>query len=251
MIDAGLVTWDGLSAGELARRCGVPRVELLTETDSTLDVAHALAETSAPAGTVVVADTQRAGRGRQGRSWASQPGRGVWSTIIERPRDPRVLDVLSIRIGIRLAEELDALAGEQVRVKWPNDLMVRAGKLGGILTEARWSGPTLAWVAVGVGVNVVVPQDVPSAAGLPSQVRRADVLQVIVRSVQAAASIEGPLREDELARFRGRDALMNRRLASPAHGIVAGISASGALLVDTTLGREQLRVGTIRFAEES
>jgi BirA family biotin operon repressor/biotin-[acetyl-CoA-carboxylase] ligase len=250
------VMWDGHTAGALAHRCGVPHVELLTETDSTLDVAHALAETDAPAGTVVVADTQRAGRGRHGRPWSSPPGQGVWCTIIERPSDARVLEVLSIRIGLRLAEGLDALAGERVGVKWPNDLVLHAGKVGGILTEARWSGSTLAWVAVGVGVNVVAPDDAPMAAGLQPGTRRTDVLHAIVRAVRGAATVEGHLSNDELARFAGRDALFGRRILDPSEGRVAGIAASGALLVDASPGsgregkREQHRAGTIRFAEE-
>jgi BirA family transcriptional regulator, biotin operon repressor / biotin---[acetyl-CoA-carboxylase] ligase len=245
------VLWDGHTAGALAHRCGVPHVELLTDTDSTLDVAHALADEDAPAGTLIVADTQRAGRGRQGRRWSSPAGHGVWCSVIERPADPRVLDVLSIRIGIRVAEGLDALAGEQVRVKWPNDLMLRAGKLGGILTEARWSGSTLAWVAVGVGVNVIPPPGVPLAAGLPHGVERPDVLHAIVRAVRAAATTEGQLSDDEMRRFAARDALIGRPIISPVQGRVAGISAVGALLVDTAQGREQHRAGTIRFAEES
>ena len=148
--------WDGLSAEDLARRCGVPRVKLLRETDSTLDVAHALASQGAPEGTLVVADYQTAGRGRFGRVWSSRPGLGVWCTVIERPNDPEALDVLSIRVGLRAAQALDALAGERVGVKWPNDLVLAAGKVGGILSEARWTGASLAWVAVGVGVGVGV-----------------------------------------------------------------------------------------------
>jgi BirA family biotin operon repressor/biotin-[acetyl-CoA-carboxylase] ligase len=249
--DAGVVTWDELTADELARRCGVPRVELLAETGSTLDVAHALAESGAATGTIVVADTQRAGRGRQGRSWSSQPGRGVWCAVVERPLDARALDVLSIRIGIRLAEALDALAGQLVRVKWPNDLVVRGGKVAGILTEARWSGSVLAWVAVGVGVNVIPPDDVPSSAGLLAGTRRADVLQAVVRSVRAAAAVPGQLTDDELRRFAAHDLLWRRHIVSPARGVVAGISASGSLQVDTSHGREEHRAGTIRFAEDS
>jgi BirA family biotin operon repressor/biotin-[acetyl-CoA-carboxylase] ligase len=245
------ITWDGHTADALANRCAVPRVEILAETDSTLDVAHALAEDGAPTGTLVVADAQRVGRGRLGRSWSSQRGRGVWCTLVERPRDASVLDVLSIRIGIRLAEGLDALAEERVRLKWPNDLLVRAGKIGGILAEARWSGTTLSWVAVGVGVNVVPPDNVPDAAALPSGVNRIDVLIAIVRAVRATASVEGPLAKEELERFASRDALRDRRIVSPTRGRVAGISASGALAVETSGGREQHRAGTVRFAEES
>ena len=248
-LDAAVITWDGYDADAVARRCRVPRVELLGETDSTLDVAHALAEGGAVAGTIVVADSQRAGRGRQGRAWTSRPGAGVWATVIERPRDPSILELLSLRVGLRLAEALDSLAGDQVRVKWPNDLLVREGKLAGILTEARWSGSTLGWVAVGVGVNMEPPEDVPSAAAL-RRGERLDVLEAIVNAVRAGVAATGELTADERARYAARDALAGRRIVAPAIGRVAGISATGSLLVDTERGREQHRAGTIRFAEE-
>jgi BirA family biotin operon repressor/biotin-[acetyl-CoA-carboxylase] ligase len=243
------VTWDGLTAAALARRCEVPHVEVLAETDSTLDVAHALAEGHAPSGTVIVADYQRAGRGRLGRTWISPPGCGVWCTVIERP-DAAALDVLSIRVGLRVADALDRFADERVGLKWPNDLVLRSGKLGGVLTEARWSGSSLAWVAIGVGVNVVAPPDI-GAAGLHQSVRRDDILQAIVRAVRSAASAPGTLSQTELDRYHARDVLMNRRVLSPATGIVTGISASGALIIEGARGTEQYRAATIRLAEET
>ena len=68
--------------------------------------ARAAAE-GAPAGTLVVADAQTAGRGRSGRTWTSERGAGVWLTLIERPRDVDALDVLSLRVGLALAPALD------------------------------------------------------------------------------------------------------------------------------------------------
>ena len=247
---AATVTWDGHTARALAQRCGVPRVELYDEVDSTLDVAHALAEQGAPSDTVVLADHQRAGRGRLGRSWSSPSGRGVWCTLIERPEDPRALDVLSIRVGLRAAEVLDELAGESVGVKWPNDLVTRSGKLGGILVEARWAGSSLQWVAVGVGINVVAPSDVSTAAGLRRGVQRAEVLVAIIGAIQSASSVQGWLTPEEMRRCAARDALRGRRIKSPAVGTVTGIDPSGALLVETARGSELHRAGTILFAEE-
>jgi len=243
-------TWDGYTADMLALRCGVPRLELFAETPSTLDVAHLRAESGAPAGTVVLADRQTAGRGRQGRTWSSESGRGVWVTVLERPQDRDALDVLSLRIGLRLAEALDAIAGEQVGVKWPNDLVVGGGKVAGILVEARWAGASLGWVAIGVGVNVVAPVTVPDAAGLPSA-RRVDVLDAVVRSVRAAAAMAGHLSSQELAGFARRDVLRGRAITSPASGTVAGIVSSGALQVTTARGSELCRAGTIRLVEDS
>jgi BirA family biotin operon repressor/biotin-[acetyl-CoA-carboxylase] ligase len=243
--------WDGYNATDIAQRCGLPHVELYAETESTLDLAHALAEKGAPAGTLIVADAQRAGRGRQGRAWSSPPGTGVWCSVIERPLDAKTLEVLSLRVGLRAAEGLDAFAGETIRVKWPNDLVLRAGKLGGILTEARWSGATLAWVAVGVGINVVLPPDVEGAAGLRDGVQRIEVLTAVVGAVRSAAATRGELSPSEIDRYRERDALRGRRVISPSDGTVVGVAASGALLVETPAGREQHRAGTVRFAEDT
>ena len=250
MTDQASDTWEGHSAADLAGLLRVSRVELYAVVDSTQDVAHALAEQGAVGGTVVVADAQRAGRGRQGRAWSSDPGRGVWCTIIERPHDARAVDVLSLRAGLYLAEALDPLAGETVRVKWPNDLMLRGGKVAGILAEARWSGSTPSWVAVGVGVNVATP-DVAAAAGLPPGPGRAHVLAAIVGAVRAACAAPGWLTDDEVQRYARRDLLVGRRVLAPAEGTVLGIAPSGAIILRTAHGTEQYRAGTIPLAEDT
>ena len=246
---SAVVTWDGLSAEALAAHCGVARLELFGETDSTLDVAHILAEQGAPSGTVVLADSQRAGRGRMGRVWSSEASRGVWCSVIERAVNSSALDVLSVRVGIEVAERLDRLVRETVGVKWPNDLVLGLAKLGGILVEARWSGSSLAWVAIGVGVNVERPLSQSLAAGMPKGVARSDVLAAIVQGARAAACKMGHLSPEELERFWSRDALRGKRIVEPVAGTVSGIAASGALVVETKKGTERLRTGTIRLAE--
>jgi BirA family biotin operon repressor/biotin-[acetyl-CoA-carboxylase] ligase len=255
MTVGALVAWDGYTADALAHRFEVPHVELLAETDSTLDVAHALAGNDAPAGTVIVADSQRAGRGQHGRSWSSRPGLGVWCTVIERPRgaDAMAFAVLSVRTGLRVAKALDTLAGERVGLKWPNDLTLRAGKLGGILAEARWSGSSPSWVAVGVGINVVPPPDVTAAAALSPGVERVDVLEAIVRAVRSAGAARGALTDAELNDYHARDTLLGRRIVAPGVGRVTGISADGALVVELADGEgtEVHRAGSIRLAEDA
>ena len=205
-----------------------------------------------------MADAQRAGRGRLGRSWSSQPGRGVWCSIIERPTDGRALDVLSLRIGLVLAELLEPFAGARIGLKWPNDLVLpqaaeppsrRTGKVAGILVEARWSGDKLAWVAVGVGVNVVAPDGVDDAAGLAPGTKRIDALSAVVRAVRQAARQSGHLGDDELARYADRDTLKGRRIVSPAAGTAAGVDHTGALMVETADGVERHRTGTVAYAE--
>lgn len=212
-----------------------------------MDDAHGLAGDGAPAGTVVLADRQTAGRGRAGRRWASASGQGIWMTVVERPNDPRALDVLSIRLGLRAARVLDRYAASPVRLKWPNDLYVAEGKLAGILVEARWRANRLDWVAVGIGVNVRMPE-VENAAALAPGTDRARVLAELVPAVRAAGHARGPLTDTELDEFRTRDFAAGRTCVEPVPGEVRGISAAGELLVETDLGIRAFRDGSLTFA---
>ena len=166
-------------------------MELLESTTSTLDVAHRIAAEGAPAGTLVVANEQTAGRGRGGKSWQSSPGTGIWLTLIERPANSSGLEVLSLRVGLAAAEALDRFAPEPIRLKWPNDLYVDRGKLAGILVEARWREGSVEWIAIGLGVNVSAPKEVENAAGLEPGTDRVDVLGELVPALRAASRTRG------------------------------------------------------------
>ena len=222
---------DGYSAGELAGELGLPHVELLSKTTSTQDVAHKLAADGARSGTIVVADQQTRGRGRSGARWHSASGTGLWLTLIERPVDSTGVSVLSIRVGIRSARALDRFAAEPIRLKWPNDLYVSGRKLGGVLVEARWRDVSLEWIAIGIGINIAPPADMPDAAGLDPGTRRTEVLAEMVPGLRLAATSVGELTARELMEFDTRDMARGRHCSQPAQGIVRGITASGELLV--------------------
>ena len=199
------VRYDGLSAEQLARLTGAPRVSLHDSTTSVLDVAHALAEAGTAAGTLVLADEQTSGRGRAGRAWSSPRGTGIWLTLVERPADASGLAVLSLRAGLHAASALAPFTADRVRLKWPNDLHLPAGKLAGILVEARWREARPEWVAIGFGLNVSAPPAVSGAAGLAAGVSRAAVLEALVPALREAAAAVGPLSGEELAAFGARD----------------------------------------------
>jgi len=226
----------------------VPHVQAFASITSTLDVAHRLAP-SVPAGTVVLADEQSAGRGTHGRRWMSRAGEGVWLALIERPADARALDVLSIRCGLYAAEALDEVATGRIGVKWPNDLYVRARKLAGVLIETRWRGAAAEWVAIGFGLNVRTPP-METATGLLDDCSRVDALVRLVPALRRAASAVGHLSDDELSRWSDRDVARGRAVSAPSAGTVDGVAPSGELLVrsaDGTLVRH--RTGTLTFAE--
>ena len=242
--EGSAAAYDGSDAIELRRVLALPRVELFDSIGSTLDVAHALAEQGAPAGTLVVADSQTAGRGRAGRSWTSPPGAGVWLTLVERPPDAAALEVLSLRLGLYAARTLDPFAGGPVSLKWPNDLYLAGRKLAGILTEARWRDGRPEWVAVGFGLNVMAPHGVP-AASLRRGTSRVAVLRAVVPALRAAAAASGELSSEELAEYAERDSARGRPCIEPRHGVVEGISSRGELLVATPSGSVRARGGSL------
>jgi BirA family transcriptional regulator, biotin operon repressor / biotin---[acetyl-CoA-carboxylase] ligase len=210
-------------------------------TDSTNIRLRELAEAGAPHGTVVTADEQDAGRGRQGRRWFAPPGTALLYSALLRPLADRPL--LPLAVPLAVAEAAESLAPIECELKWPNDVWVDGRKLAGILIEGRPQPPGQdgSWAVVGVGLNVAVPPD-----AFPEELRET------ATSIGHGASVEGAKRAlDErlshwieqpaaavLGGFRERDALRGRRLSwEGGGGVAAGIDESGHLLVDTGEGK--------------
>lgn len=249
---SGASAWPGTAGGAerdastLASALDLPRVVWLADVPSTMDIADRLARDGAPGGTLVLADAQSRGRGRSGKSWASRPGAGVWMTLIERPLDASGLDVLSLRVGMRAARALDRFASAPVMLKWPNDLLLPTGKVGGILVEARWREQRPEWVAIGIGINLVDPM-VPGGASLGTGVARDAVLGELVPAIRSAAAARGPLSASELEAYATRDWARGRKVVAPQQGSVAGITADGAVLIETADGIVPSRSGSLEF----
>jgi BirA family biotin operon repressor/biotin-[acetyl-CoA-carboxylase] ligase len=236
--------YDQLSAKDLAGRCGISRIELFTLVGSTMDEAHLLAAAGAEPGTVVLADAQAAGRGRNGKRWTSQP-RGLWMTLLERPADPSALEVLSLRIGLAAARALDSFTSEPVRLKWPNDLYIDGEKLGGVLVETRWRGDHLDWVAIGLGINMDSPLDETAAAAVDAGTSRVDVLCALLPELRSAASMLGALTPEEMDEYAARDLARGRQCTEPMRGRVVGIAPSGELLVELADSVARVRSGSL------
>ena len=238
------MSWFGSAGEALARALELPRVEAHASLSSTMDEEHALAAGGAAAGTLVLAELQTAGRGRSGKRWISEPRAGIWATIIERTRDASGLDVLSLRVGLNLAKVLTRWTPSTVQLKWPNDLFVGGCKLAGVLIEARWRDQRPDWVAIGIGINLVVPADQPDATALVLADAK-DVLGEMVPALRAAAFATGPLSERELNDFAARDVTRDRRLLAPAAGLARGITADGALLIESNGAVTSYRAGSL------
>jgi len=248
--DALAAELDGLTSDAISRELDLPVVQLYEEVTSTMDIAATLGDQGLPAGSLVVAAAQSAGRGRGGRRWASPAGKGLWLTLLERPNDASALAVLPLRIGLRLAGVLERWTTGPIQLKWPNDLYVAGDKLGGILLEARWHNQRLDWVAIGIGINFSAPDAIPHAAHLTNTATRREVLAETIPAVRAAAAARGSLGASELAAYAARDLSVGRRCRTPAEGVVQGINADGELVVKTSAGERRYLTGTLELEPE-
>jgi BirA family biotin operon repressor/biotin-[acetyl-CoA-carboxylase] ligase len=132
---------------------GAPAVVRVGRVDSTQAVAFALAAQGAADRTVVVAESQAAGRGRRGHVWLDEPGASLLCSVILRPRlEPARLPLLSLGAAVAVAEALAEVTGLTPRLKWPNDVLVAGRKIAGILLESRLGAAPL--VVLGIGVNL-------------------------------------------------------------------------------------------------
>lgn len=223
---------------------GFPRVHFRT-VDSTNEHARRLAAEGAPHGTLVTASGQRAGRGRQGRTWTAPPGRALLCSLIVR-EPPRLLPLAA---GVAVA----SAAGAEAHIKWPNDVLVQGRKVAGILVEAR---PSARWAVVGMGVNVAVSID-----ELPAELRpRAGTLGLspdaiegwLTRLLDALTHWLGAGEDEVLAAVRARDALLDQPVAwAGGSGTGAGIDGEGRLVVGTADGRVALDSGEVHLVIRS
>ena len=247
------LTLDGDPESALARRWGVPQVSLHASLGSTLDSIHDLGSRGAPSGSIVLAETQTAGRGRDGRTWRSPAG-GLWLGALLKPAssDP---GVYSIRAGLVVADAIDELLGRPVaRVKWPNDVVLDDRKVAGILCEGRWQGETLQWLALGIGCNVAneIPGEVRDRATRLGDHRpgttRLELCDHLVPALPTLGARGLRLADAEVAAFGSRDWLAGRQVRAPLAGRAAGIRGDGALLVETSHGLDAVREGHVELA---
>ncbi len=132
------------------------KVYFREETESTNTDAKNLADAGAGNGTLVVADTQTGGKGRRGRSWYSPVGSSISFSLLLRPEiSPQCAPMLTLVMGVAVAEVLHNLYRDMdVRIKWPNDVLINDKKVCGILTEMNAEMDYIHDVVIGVGINV-------------------------------------------------------------------------------------------------
>lgn len=216
-----------------------------------------------------IADYQTEGRGRYGRRWIAPPGAAIClslaGTFAERPEN---LPSLTLAIGVSVAAMLSTVGVEDVGLKWPNDIVARDGKLGGILTEASPSGASGWSVVIGVGLNVDLPKAMMDELTSRWASKITDLEECVSERPSNAQLAAGLLQcliatftrfeRDGFAAFRDAwqeyDWLRGHRVSVPEgeetiEGRAAGVDADGALLVETASGRRRILTGSVTIVD--
>lgn len=253
--------WQGATPAEWRARWGLPDLRIFRSVGSTSDVARQLAEQGAPAGTTVLAEEQRAGRGRRGRTWTAGAGESLLLSIVLRPPEAGAAAVLPLRLALAIAGAVDALAGTDLGIKWPNDLVAEGRKLGGLLCEGAIEGTRPLFVIAGIGLNVLQRDDdwPPALRGRATSISAragrdiplAGLAGRVLDVVSIAADRGGaPLDARELEGLARRDVLQGRAVTVDGRdaGTALGVDPDGALVVSRNGHSERIRAGTVRAA---
>ena len=242
-----------------AARAGLSRLDVYPVLDSTNAYLLARAREDWPGGAVCLTELQEAGRGRQGRSWQSPFAAGLAGSLLWRFHgSPAALSGLSLATGIAVARALREMGVVEVGLKWPNDVLWRERKLGGILLESGGVAGAF-YVVAGVGLNVALP----AATGTLIDQPWVDLREILgaerVSRNRLAALLIGELIEtyirferggfaDLTAEWADFDRVAGRRVSlklpnTTVTGIARGVDATGALLLETADGRIQPYLG--------
>ena len=243
-----LLDADAIRAGlPPAIRRRIPRIEIHYEVDSTnSECLRRAAEL--PTGTVCLAESQGAGRGRLNRRWVTACARNLSLSLLWRfSRGPDALAGLGLVIGLAVLRAVDDIGAEDVGLKWPNDLWWRASKLAGSLIELSGESGGAACAVIGIGINVDMSGAAAEAIDQPwtdllaicgtRMSRNRLAASLVCQLVEALTRFEAAGIEAFIAEWKQRDMLRGKSVSvhTPAgedRGTARGIDAGGALLVE-------------------
>jgi BirA family transcriptional regulator, biotin operon repressor / biotin---[acetyl-CoA-carboxylase] ligase len=235
---------------------GQKEIICLKETESTNAYAKQMAVDGMPEGTLIVAEFQSRGRGRRGREWFSPPREGLYLTVILRPQiRPTEAPRLTLMTSVAVAEAIEDLTALPVRIKWPNDVLIRGKKVAGILTEIHTEMDAVNYVIMGIGINVNTAEE-----SFPELIRdkatslfletgemksRVRLLQLCLERLEARYELFNSGRFDRImdcwrqrSDIIGREIevdMMNRR----CRGVAVDVDADGVLILKDADGSLQ------------
>ena len=253
-LDAAAIKKQLADAGEQVQ------LEILDHATSTNAVLLQRTALGAPSGSVVAAEWQSAGRGRLGRTWHAALGEALTFSVLRRfACGLGALSGLSLAVGVAVLRALHELGVRDVRLKWPNDILLPEGKLAGILLEAQGDmlGPSA--VVIGIGLNLrlteaaraAIDQPAGELAAVPLS-GRSRVLGVLLQHLlrvldEFAAQGFGALRAEweRNHAFRQREIRLSLPDGTTVAGVVRGVTDEGALCVETAAGERVFHTGEI------
>lgn len=216
--------------------------------DSTNRVAMELGHAGEPEGSVVLAEEQTAGRGRAGRSWHSERAAGIYATVLLRPKlAPVQAPLLTMMAGLAARAAVVDATQLPVDVKWPNDLMVRGKKIGGILTEMHAEPSQVRFVIVGLGINVNQEKFPAELAGIATSLRaesgrtqpRMEILVRLLREFEndynrfaSEGSASVVKRFQEISSYAQGKRVRVTNGTESYSGVTAGLTSEGLLRVE-------------------
>ncbi len=226
---------------------------LLASTGSTNDFVRDQAGRGAAPGLLVAAAEQTKGRGRMGRSWQSTPGEGLYVSFLLRPGwRAEEVGQLGILTSVSVADAVEQVIGQRPSIKWPNDLLLNGKKLAGILIETEMIEGRIGFAVVGIGINVrqqaesFAPEIREIATSLRIETgtlyRRADVLVALMNAVQRRyrQPFESVRADWEAACLMLGQRIRLQTVRGEKYGMAMGLDESGALLLRTEAGLEEV-----------
>ena len=167
-----LQTADRITASEILSRNQASwvgkSIEYFEVTDSTNQRIYDFAEKGREEGLLAVAEEQTGGKGRRGRSWVSPPGTGIWMSLLLRPKvEPQKASMVTIVAALAMTKAMEKITGMEIRIKWPNDVVLNGKKVCGILTEMSAELEEIHYIIVGIGINANTesfPEDIQDRA---------------------------------------------------------------------------------------
>ena len=226
---------------------------LFSEVGSTNQEAEKLIQAGVPPFTLVVADSQTAGKGRQGRTWITQPGQALafsWILYPEKGRiQPEILGRISGLGALAVAETIQELYGLPAEIKWPNDVIIEGKKTAGILVEVHWQGCQLLDVILGIGINVKaksLPEnprfDFPATTLEGISGTEIDRLELLRKVLESLLKWYRRLAEPSLIKtwntnlaYKNKLVSLRSPLGPLVEGTVSGVGEDGSLILDLSL----------------
>ena len=230
--------------------------------DSTNTKAKELAEAGYPNGTLVVSDSQSAGKGRRGRSWESPSGTGIFMTLMLKPDiNPNNASMLTLVAALAVAKAISEITGEKALIKWPNDIVMNGKKVCGILTEMSAQFDYINHIVIGIGINVhneTFPDELKETASSlmlecgGRRFRRAEIVEKTMEYFEKYYEVYLQT-EDLSALVKEYNAILvnmqkNVRVLDPKEpfeGKAMGITPKGELIVDTWESRKLVSSGEV------